>query len=232
MKILVISDGHGNLETLSRLADKEKDAEIVLFGGDFAALGDTESALPYLERLTKAWDRVFAVTGNADEPWFRDTVDEYDCSVEGSLAYYASLIFTGSGGASHFTGDTPNERSDEQLCEDLSLVEESAGDSETPGESWNNLVVLMHNPPKDTTCDRIHSGVHVGSPLLRDFVERRQPLLVVCGHIHEAVSTDTIGTTTIVNPGSLAEGRYAIVEIGGGKGEPYVVSSVRLEQLS
>jgi Icc-related predicted phosphoesterase len=77
-------------------------------------------------------------------------------------------------------------------------------------------VFCPHAPPRDTACDRIHSGLHVGSTAVRAFIERGQPDLVLCGHIHESRGEDRIGRSRIVNPGPLTEGRYAVVEIGSG----------------
>ncbi len=255
MKILIFSDGHGDVSSLDRLAEREASADLVLYGGDFAALGTPESGLPYLERLAAHYDKVFSVIGNSDDPLFRETLEEYDISVEASLSYFSGLMFTGSGGSSHFMNDTPNERTDEELMSDLSMAD-AVGDrpdadypDPTDGERdpstgmpsvmapsvspepWNNLVVIAHNPPKDTALDRITSGFHVGSPLIRDFIERRKPLLVVTGHIHESFAVDTLGPTTLVNPGSLAEGRYAVAEIAGGAGKPFRVVDVSLKTL-
>lgn len=228
MKVLILSDGHGVTSRLDELADAAKSYDMVLYGGDFAAIGKTETGLPFLERLAALHDRVFAVTGNCDESDFRETVDEYDMSVEGSLSYFSGLVLSGSGGGSKFTGLTPNERSDEDLVGDLHLVEESAADS---ADSWNNLIIIAHNPPHNTKLDAIANGVHVGSPLIRSFIEARQPLLVVSGHIHESFAIDTIGFSTLVNPGSLAEGRYAVAEITGGNGKPFAIASIELKTL-
>ncbi|MGH3064888.1 MAG: metallophosphoesterase family protein [Gaiellaceae bacterium] len=49
---------------------------------------------------------------------------------------------------------------------------------------------------------------------LRALVEREQPDLVLCGRIHESRGEDTIGASRVVNPGPVAVGHYAIVDIG------------------
>jgi len=36
---------------------------------------------------------------------------------------------------------------------------------------------------------------------------------VLCGHIHESRGEDTIGASRIVNPGPVASGHYALVEV-------------------
>jgi Icc-related predicted phosphoesterase len=68
--------------------------------------------------------------------------------------------------------------------------------------------MLVHFPPKDTKCDMIAGGVHVGSQALREFIGKRQPDLVLCSHIHECGGKeDTIGKTRVLNIGRLSDGR-------------------------
>ncbi|HYM81094.1 MAG TPA: metallophosphoesterase [Candidatus Limnocylindria bacterium] len=73
-------------------------------------------------------------------------------------------------------------------------------------------VLVAHSPPRDTVCDMLGSGAHVGSRAIRRFVERHQPRLVLAGHIHEsprvsAAYRDRIGVTTVVNPGQFGTPR-------------------------
>jgi Icc-related predicted phosphoesterase len=76
-------------------------------------------------------------------------------------------------------------------------------------------VFCPHAPPAGTACDRLAGGEHVGSTVIRAFVEREQPDIVLCGHIHESRGIDAIGRSRIVNPGPVAAGHYAVVEIDG-----------------
>jgi Icc-related predicted phosphoesterase len=232
MKVLIVSDGHGALDKLDLLEPAARAADLVLYGGDFARYGSPETGRPFLERLSSIHDRIFAVIGNCDEPDFRDDLEEFDMSIEGSLSFFNGLVLSGSGGGSKFSGTTPNERSDEELASDLRLVAASAdGADADSGALWDNLVVIAHNPPKDTKLDAIPNGVHVGSPLIRAFIETHKPLLVVSGHIHESAAIDRIGGSTLVNPGALAEGKYAIAEISGGGKVPFAVASIELKSL-
>ncbi len=81
------------------------------------------------------------------------------------------------------------------------------------GREWKIHVVLSHVPPRDCKLDRTFLGRHVGSQALRRFIDRVQPDLVVCGHIHEGRGLDRIGRTWILNCGSAAGGSYGLVEI-------------------
>lgn len=75
-------------------------------------------------------------------------------------------------------------------------------------------ILLMHTPPYDTPLDRaaldgkkyehVPLDVHVGSIALRRFIEQRQPLLTLHGHVHESARLTgewktRIGRTVCIN---------------------------------
>lgn len=71
-----------------------------------------------------------------------------------------------------------------------------------------STVFVLHSPARNTHCDMTHARMHVGSRAIRRFVEQHQPPLVLSGHIHESPRVsgawrDTIGRTTVVNPGQF-----------------------------
>ncbi len=68
-------------------------------------------------------------------------------------------------------------------------------------------ICVAHTPPFGTKLDVMHDGGHIGSPALREFIEREQPPLSLHGHIHESPErtgsiVDRLGRTVCVNPGS------------------------------
>ena len=78
------------------------------------------------------------------------------------------------------------------------------------GDSMNQAVFLFHAPPYQTLLDRgnldgmkvdgVPLDIHVGSIAIRNFIEKRQPLLTLHGHIHESARLsgswkDQIGRT-------------------------------------
>ena len=228
MKILIISDGHGDIDTLKRLHARIPKPDMVLFGGDFAAFKQPKTGVSFLQALTALYRPVYAVIGNCDEPSFLKEIESSGISIQNTAIPFKHFILAGSGGSSKFTGATPNERTDDELRSDLSRAEQC-----TTSVHAHPLIIVTHNPPHKTKLDKVMPLVHAGSPLIRAFIEHYQPLLAVSGHIHESYAIDRIGKTLLVNPGSLAEGRFAVAEITGSSicrsadtpDEPFTVSA-------
>jgi len=84
----------------------------------------------------------------------------------------------------------------------------------TDDDDLETGVFLFHSPPYDTRLDRaaldgrmvdhVQVDVHVGSIAIRRFIETRQPLVTLHGHIHESASMtgswrDRIGRTHMLS---------------------------------
>jgi len=81
--------------------------------------------------------------------------------------------------------------------------------------NYKKSIYLIHTPPYGTKIDCLFSGVHAGSKAIRKFIEEKQPLLTLHGHIHEAplvtdVYIDKIGQTFVINPGQYGDKLYYI----------------------
>ena len=62
-------------------------------------------------------------------------------------------------------------------------------------------ILVTHSPPKGV-ADATSGGISVGSTAIRDAIERIQPKLVLCGHIHDSWGIEgMIGATRVVNLG-------------------------------
>ena len=75
-------------------------------------------------------------------------------------------------------------------------------------------------PPKPVITKGQAVMIGAGSTSIRSAIEKYQPLVDLCGHIHESRGTTRIGRTVVINPGSeYPEGvlRGAIVNIGDKK---------------
>lgn len=231
MRFLVLSDIHGDTGYLEMLDEEFSAADAVIFGGDFARFQAPETGLPILNTLVKKHDDIFAVIGNCDAPEFLEELEKLDVSVQGDVLFRDGLAFAGSGGALKFTGTTLNERDDDELMSDLSIVTEMEKEEGYDSSSWNNLILITHQPPYDTGLDKVSSGFATGSKNIRAFIEEHQPLVAISGHIHESFATGKLGSTVLMNPGSLAEGRYGIIEVEQDDAGTWQVTVCELKEL-
>ncbi|MCP4760918.1 MAG: metallophosphoesterase, partial [archaeon] len=80
--------------------------------------------------------------------------------------------------------------------------------------SNDKVILMVHNPPIDCKLDfalTVHE--HIGSKSVREAIEKYNPDLCVCGHVHESSGIETIGKTICVNPGATRFGNASIIEI-------------------
>lgn len=81
-------------------------------------------------------------------------------------------------------------------------------------EALDSAIFLMHTPPYDTVLDRaaldgkqhehVPLDLHIGSIAVRRFIENRQPLITLHGHVHESARLTgewktKIGRTICIN---------------------------------
>lgn len=82
---------------------------------------------------------------------------------------------------------------------------------------FGNLdILLCHQPPYGfldevgKIAPRHWRGKHAGSKVILDYIKKKQPRYVFCGHIHEGKGRAKIGKTEIYN---LGAGGYKLIEI-------------------
>ena len=64
------------------------------------------------------------------------------------------------------------------------------------------VVLLLHGPPYGTRLDELTKGTYCGNKSYTEWIKRKQPRLVIAGHIHENFEKkDKIGKSLVVNPG-------------------------------
>ena len=230
MKLLVISDLHAHNDVLDKMDEVFKQADAVVFGGDFAECFKPETGAEALKRLCAKHDSIFAVLGNCDNIDFLEELENQDISVEKSLVFHEGLAFAGSGGGTIFTGKTEFERTEDECLSDFDIVKNSV---EQSGDAslWNSLILVSHNPPVAEKLDSFDGEHHAGSQKFTDFIKENKPLAVVCGHIHEGAGIEKIGDTVVINPGSLGEAEtYAWLEVEKA-GDSWKVVKAELGQL-
>ncbi len=211
MRMIVISDIHARKEMVRRLMLEMAGIHCLVAAGDITNFGGYADAAMVMNPILAAKIPVMAVAGNCDT----DTAEEYLADKKINIGRQClrldRFVFIGVGGSLPCPKTTPREFGDNVLETVLSKGLWQANETSGSGQG-ESLIVVSHQPAFGTKVDSV-DGRFTGSQAIRKFIETHQPILAVSGHIHEAFGTDTIGPTTLVNPGPLKDGRYAIVEI-------------------
>jgi uncharacterized protein len=160
----------------------------------------------------------FVIAGN-DDPWSLDPISfeerEWVKGADGKVLPLADdWTLVSCGLANQTPWQCPRDMPEEELAAKLDEIVAGVDD-------FTSVVANIHVPPYNSALDiapeldtsytppRAVAGstVPVGSRAVAEFIERRQPLLSLHGHIHESPGAVSIGRTTAINPGSeYAEG--------------------------
>ena len=204
VRILQISDLHGNTSFIDDIAGEIESANIVALAGDITNFGGKRRAAEIVDRVLSLNPCVAAVPGNCDRGGVATYLEEKGVSVDGVACHLNGLCVCGMGGSLPGPAPTPNEFSEKQLA---ARLEKFLAENDPPD------IAIIHQPPINSALDRVSSGAHVGSNSVRDFIERSGAIACLTGHIHESIGIDIVGNTKTVNPGPAVHGRYAIIEI-------------------
>ena len=207
MLIVALSDIHGSIENLELIGTELAGAELVLVAGDITHFGGWDKADYVIGNLRKYNPRILAVSGNCDRQDVEDYLGAEEIGLHCRCVDVNGVIFAGISGAYPEVPPAPNETGENGFERCVTIIESKIS-ADKP------LVLLTHQPARGTNIDCI-SGRHAGSEAIRDFVVRNRPILAVSGHIHEAIGTDKVGETVLVNPGPLRRGHWARIEIVG-----------------
>lgn len=202
MRIIGITDIHGRANKVRELLEhlKGEELDLILIAGDITHFRGREAAYNILKEFMNFGKPFYAVMGNCDGRDILELLEELNIGLHNKRIEFNGVGITGIGGSNITPFSTIWEFSEEEIWEIL-VRNYKDGD-----------IVLSHVPPKNTKVDKTFVGTHAGSKSLRKFIEEKQPPLVICGHIHEAIGIDEIGKSIIVNPGPLSRGHYAVIE--------------------
>ncbi|MFZ5830317.1 MAG: metallophosphoesterase family protein [Planctomycetota bacterium] len=205
MRLLCISDLHGNREALRGILASEQDVEAVLFAGDITNFGVPNEAQEIIEQAQGYHRPVLAVSGNCDSPAIDARLRELGVGLHGRGAMLGKIGVHGVSGAPRWQPGMYEFTEDElwQAMNDGGLEVAHA----------EHRVLLAHVPPHNAQVDRTYFRRHAGSKALRRHIDERQPKLVVCGHIHEARGHEMLDRTTVVNCGPAKHGYFAVAEV-------------------
>lgn len=187
-RILAFSDMHMSRRCARQVVGKADFADLVIGAGDFC--NQRRGLDDAMSMLAPALPKAVLVPGNAE------SADELRAAagpatvLHGQSAELAGLAIFGLGYA---VPRTPfgswscdlDENEAAALLDDMARAD----------------ILIVHSPPRGA-ADRTSSGASVGSAAIRAAIERVQPRLAVCGHIHDSWGrSGPIGATHVHNLG-------------------------------
>ena len=190
MRILAFSDLHRDVGRARSLVERSAGADVVIGAGDFASihegLDEMIGALAGIDTPT-----ILVPGNNQTADALRDAASAWSSStvLHGEMADLEGRTFFGLGAGIPITPwDWSFDLSDDQATAALESCPDEA-------------ILVLHSPPLGH-CDVSGAGDHLGSPALATAIERINPPLAVCGHIHESWGARSmLGETEIANLG-------------------------------
>jgi uncharacterized protein len=193
-RLLAFSDLHRDLDEARDLARRSAEVDVVIGAGDFASvhkgLEEAIGALSTIEKPT-----VMVPGNNETEEALRAACERWEAAtvLHGEATEINGVLFFGLGAG---VPVTPWDWSFD--------LDEQAAAAKLAG-CPDGAILVVHSPPYGH-CDASSAGEHLGSTAVLEAIERTQPRVAVCGHIHESWGAESeIGSTPVFNLGP--EGR-------------------------
>ena len=192
VRLLAFSDVHRDQRQAARLAEMAGDADVVVAAGDFASVHRGLEEL--IDMLVVIETPTVLVPGNNEtDDALRDACRGWRAAtvLHGDGAEIDGVPFFGLGGGIPTTPwPWSFDLSEDEAEERLRACPEGG-------------VLVVHSPPKG----HVDGKRSLGSEAILRAIERAQPRVAVCGHIHESAGEESaVGPTRIVNAGP--EGVY------------------------
>lgn len=191
LRILAFSDLHGSEKGLKALAVKAKKADVIICAGDFTVF--EHNILRIMRKLDALGKPVILVHGNHEEPFLVDEICRKLRNVKQihkSILQISDYAFVGHGGEGF-----------DHISEDFERFAAAAMKKIRQLQKQKKKIIFVtHQPPHNTKLDYIWA--HHGNKSYAKFDKKLQPLLHICGHLHETQGKkDRIGKTMVINPG-------------------------------
>lgn len=191
MKILAFSDMHLARRCAEDIRAAAADADLVIGAGDFCV--QRKGLADAMAMLEPVLAKAVLVPGNAE------SADELRAAAGPATVLHGEGIERDGIAVFGLGYAVPRTPFGSWSCD---LDESEAEALLAPLQRAD--VLIVHSPPKDVG-DRTASGASVGSTAIRAAIERVQPKLALCGHVHDSWgATGLIGATRVHNLGPRA----------------------------
>ncbi|MCP4371472.1 MAG: phosphoesterase [Deltaproteobacteria bacterium] len=204
MRIYAVADIHGRSDIISLIRDntQQMNPDVLVVAGDITNFTGSTKVLAQLNDIPVP---VLSVRGNTDLPRVENLFEYFSniSSLHLKQVTIGSTPFVGLSGCIPIPFSSRICLSQVQVMEKLkSLIE-------------GNSVLVAHPPPWGT-LDEVFGRFHAGCRSLTKVIKMRQPLLMICGHIHEKPGSVFIGKTLVVNCALGRNHAGAIIELDKG----------------
>jgi len=192
MKILATADLHGAQYRLNILLKNVEiySPDLVVICGDITQFGPGEMAKNFLDQIPVT---TFAIPGNIDTDDVNKAIDQSKATnINMKRVEKNGVPFVGINGVNPVL-TTMFLNSKEKMLDE-------------------SVVLVSHVPPHGLQ-DKVFLGMHSGNIELREIVDKYNPRLVLCGHIHEDPGITRTDKTIIVNCSMGKRGEGALVKI-------------------
>lgn len=201
MIIYAVADIHGKLKRLDQMENTvtQYKPDLLIIAGDIITYFRPG---PVIRRLSQFGLPVYYIRGNSD-PARLDSIAANFGNLH-NLHMNKSRIgkFTVMG----ISGTFPLPFHSKLRLREKKILEEMRK-MITP-----NTCLVVHPPPFKAK-DKVAGRFHAGSKGLAALVEKKQPHLVICGHIHEDAGEMTTGQTRILNCSVGKSGKGVLIDI-------------------
>lgn len=197
MKILAFTDIHGSLIALRRIEQKVKaqKPDIIVCAGDISIF--EHGIIGLIKRLNRLNKKTIIIHGNhEDEHTFTKLSNLFKNIIFIHKKHFIedNALFLGYGGGGFSIIDKGFDK-----------IAKTKFKKMIKGNKGKKIILVTHAPPYRTKLDKLIQG-HCGSKSIRNFVEKSNIDLLICGHLHENFGKeDKIGKTKIINPGPFGK---------------------------
>jgi Icc-related predicted phosphoesterase len=201
MRIYAVADLHGRMDRIALIKNKvsELKPDIVVIAGDITNFSNPGSVLSQIDEIPVP---VMAIRGNTDRPKVESLIKQYSniTALHLNEIIVDGIPFIGASGTVPVPFSSRLRFRERRFHEQLELL-------------INRQSVLVVHPPPWGLLDEAFGRFHAGCRRLLKTVMRRQPRLVICGHIHERPGLASIRETLIVNCSIGRMGNGALIDL-------------------
>ena len=190
VKIFAAGDFHGDSKTASDLAEKAKEdgADIIILNGDIT---EELNVMPVVGPFYRLGKKLLIIPGNHDYlvTEFLSKLYKAD-NIHKNAVVYRDLGIVGCASLNIGVHQMSEDEIYSVIVENFKKIKNA-----------KKKVLVTHVHPADTKMEQFSDFVP-GSKGLRRAIEKCQPDIVICGHVHEAEGLEEqIGKTKVINVG-------------------------------